>query len=104
MLRKFDIPEELFPLVPDFLRRREEDIMHLHQALKEKNYQVILFIGHQLKGIGSSYGFDDISLTGEHLECASRSQNDKELEFWTNHLESIVRDLIKEVLPSLKSD
>jgi len=102
MLQKFNIPEELLPLVPDFLRRRKQDIVNLQKSIKEKDYQAILFIGHQLKGIGSSYGFHDVSHIGERLEIASRSQNDKELQFWTNHLSSIIQELIKEILPSIE--
>lgn len=95
---KFQIPSELASLVPDFFRHREQDLIKLQKALQEKDYQAILFIGHNIKGIGGSYGFHEISEIGEKLEMAARLHHDKEMEFWITHLGTVVHDISQTIL------
>jgi HPt (histidine-containing phosphotransfer) domain-containing protein len=61
----------LEPIVPDFLNNRKNDCDMIHQLLSKDAFDEIRFIGHRMKGVGGSYGFDDISEIGEIVEDAS---------------------------------
>lgn len=102
-MNKPNIPAELFHLIPDFLLRREREVEELKKFLELKDYQGIGFIAHRLKGIGSSYGFDDISQMGEYLQIACDDKNDKELRELINHLGTRITTLTKEIVPALAS-
>jgi HPt (histidine-containing phosphotransfer) domain-containing protein len=63
----------LADLLPAFLLRRAEDARLLRIALDRRDYATIGSIGHRLKGLGSTYGFDPISRFGRLLENAAAS-------------------------------
>lgn len=62
----------LQPLLPTFLTRRRQDVTLIKQELKREGFRAIQTIGHNLKGIGSSYGFDGISEIGREIELAAQ--------------------------------
>jgi HPt (histidine-containing phosphotransfer) domain-containing protein len=97
MISRHNIPKELAHLIPSFLNHREGELTELKKSLQEKNYSAISFIAHRLKGIGASYGFNEISEVGESLETACALKNDHELIALINHLDSVVQILKKEV-------
>ena len=58
-------------LLPAFLARRRDDARSLENALAGADFAAIAAIGHRLKGLGSTYGFDAISQAGRELEAAA---------------------------------
>jgi CheY-like chemotaxis protein/HPt (histidine-containing phosphotransfer) domain-containing protein len=67
--------EEAIPLFLDITRT---DLQSLEDALREKDYSKIRFIGHDLKGSGGGYGFEEISVIGRFIEeAAKRSDGDE---------------------------
>lgn len=68
MKNKIIIDSDLEDLIPKYLENRGKDIEELNFALGEGDFKRIKFIGHSLKGIGSSYGFDFITDIGAKLE------------------------------------
>ena len=66
------IDADLEPLIPGYMERRNEDIAALATALKDGDFSAIQGIGHNLKGSGAGYGFDDISTFGGSLEQAGK--------------------------------
>jgi diguanylate cyclase (GGDEF)-like protein len=59
--------------IPKFLANRRDDVRALQEAAAAGALDVAYRIGHNLKGIGSSYGFDPISEIGRRVEAASRA-------------------------------
>jgi HPt (histidine-containing phosphotransfer) domain-containing protein len=71
------IDQDLEEIVPGFLENRRRDVQILETALQQNNLAQILTIGHQMKGDGGGYGFDNISKMGTALEQAA-ARKDRE--------------------------
>ena len=64
------VDPELRDIVPGFLDRRLQEVDSIRAALERQDYGLVRGIGHQMKGAGSSYGFDGITEVGWSLEEA----------------------------------
>lgn len=62
---------DLEDLVPTFLENRQKDVVSLTTAIGERDYAVVMRLGHNMKGTGSAYGFDPITDVGAELERAA---------------------------------
>lgn len=69
----------LLELIPGFLQNRLDQIGALGSALEVGNFEAIRGMAHDLKGIGSAYGFDPISDIGRAMEEAARDQSRDEV-------------------------
>ena len=58
-------------LVPEFLRSKRADIAQTLLALEQGDYDSAVRVGHQLKGEGSAFGFDQLTAMGAELELAA---------------------------------
>ena len=70
-----DVPPEVQELVPGYLKQRDLDLEKLRMAIEESDYPAISTLGHQLKGSGTSYGFDEFSEIGSALERAAKTHD-----------------------------
>jgi hypothetical protein len=52
----------------------------MHEALARMDFAAIQIVGHNCKGIGTGYGFPDISSASSAIEVAARAQNLAEVE------------------------
>jgi HPt (histidine-containing phosphotransfer) domain-containing protein len=52
----------------------------MRQALAGNEFKVIQAIGHNCKGIGTSYGFPEISQIGAAIENAAQALDARQLE------------------------
>jgi HPt (histidine-containing phosphotransfer) domain-containing protein len=68
---------ELEDLLPGYLENRQGDIAKLLETLEKKDYETIRALGHMMKGSGSGYGFEGITLIGESLEMAAREKDEE---------------------------
>jgi CheY-like chemotaxis protein/HPt (histidine-containing phosphotransfer) domain-containing protein len=68
--------EEAIPLFLDITR---QDLQSLNDALRAQDYSKIRFIGHDLKGSGGGYGFDEISNLGKSIEEAAKRSDSEEI-------------------------
>lgn len=68
--------EEVIPLFLDITRK---DLQNLCDALRAEDYTRIRFIGHDLKGSGGGYGFDEISTLGKSIEEAAKRSDGAEI-------------------------
>ncbi len=66
-------------LLPAFLARRVKDLALIDEELPRNGFRVIEKIGHNLKGIGRSYGFDGITDIGAAMEVAGRDHDSDEI-------------------------
>jgi HPt (histidine-containing phosphotransfer) domain-containing protein len=55
-------------LVPGFVENRHRELEELRDALAAGRYEQLGHIGHRMRGIGTSYGFDRVSALGGELE------------------------------------
>jgi HPt (histidine-containing phosphotransfer) domain-containing protein len=69
------IDQDLLPLMPDFLDRREKDVIELRHLIDNNDYSSIQFIGHKLKGTGGGYGLQIITTIGRAIEVAASLQD-----------------------------
>lgn len=69
------VEPRLQKILPNFLAKREEDLVSMAEALQRGDYEAIRVFGHRMKGTGGSYGLDWISVTGKSLENAAKKKN-----------------------------
>ena len=73
---------------PAFLANRRQDLVKMRDALAAGDFAAIQSIGHNCKGIGTGYGFPDISNLGSAIEKAAKALDTHELEETINEFES----------------
>jgi len=56
-------------LLPAFFRRRWSDLPLLRTALQDSDWATIKKLGHQWKGVGTSYGLPEITEFGQRIEA-----------------------------------
>jgi len=66
---------KLSPLVEGYLRRMREYTKAVEQYVDEGSWDQVIVIGHNLKGTGGTYGFDELSTIGLRLEAAAKGRN-----------------------------
>ena len=69
------VDPELSAIVPGFMDRRIDDVDSMRAAIQRRDFALIRNLGHQMKGAGSSYGFDGITETGQSLETAAAAED-----------------------------
>jgi len=67
------VNSEFKDLIPEFLEALKNDVNALQRALGQDDYQAICKMGHSLKGMGGSCGFDAITDMGGDLEKAAKA-------------------------------
>ncbi len=84
---------ELQDLVPDFLKRRKDDVEKIKLALTTGDFRTIETLGHNMKGNGAGYGFVEISRIGAEIETQAIAQSTEtittclqSLEHFLNHV------------------
>jgi len=65
------VDSDLRTLVPQFLSSKRKDIANAIRALERGDCDSAARTGHQLKGEGSSFGFDQVTAMGAELELAA---------------------------------
>ena len=81
-MREFEleIEQEMENLRGYYLQNLRELYSDLEAALKARDYDGLSFIGHKMKGSGSSYGFDAITLLGSEIEEIAKTQQVDQIE------------------------
>ena len=69
------VDAEIQEAIPFFLELRKKNIAEIMTALDSKDYDKVKRLGHNIKGSGGSYGFDEVSRIGLDLEKAALEQN-----------------------------
>ena len=60
-------------LIPGFLKNRRQDVIAMLDALERGDFQSVEQLGHDMKGVGGSYGLQAITDIGAALEQAAAS-------------------------------
>ena len=65
------VERSIHDLVPAFLNNRQREVETLRHALVMSDFEIVRQVGHRMRGVGGSYGFDFITLLGRRLEHCS---------------------------------
>jgi len=63
-----------------YVERRKQDLEVCQKNLALQKFSELEKVGHQLKGNGVTFGFDDISVIGKRMEVAAAEANVREME------------------------
>ena len=75
------VDAELQAIVPKYLANRAKDCDTIRQHVAAGAFADIKRLGHNMKGTGGGYGFEEISRLGAEIEsCAMANQGDRLLE------------------------
>ena len=70
---KVVVDKDLEDLIPVFMGNRHKEVESLRVALAAADFEQLRHLGHRMKGVGNSYGFERISLFGKQVEDGARS-------------------------------
>jgi HPt (histidine-containing phosphotransfer) domain-containing protein len=77
---KVTVARDLEDLIPVFLRNRKKELETLRAALAAADFEQLRQLGHRMKGVGNSYGFERVSDLGKRVEDGARSGDRASLE------------------------
>jgi HPt (histidine-containing phosphotransfer) domain-containing protein len=77
---KVTVARDIEDLIPVFLQNRRKELDSLRVALACADFEQLRQLGHRMKGVGYSYGFDHVSTLGKHIEDGARSGDRASLE------------------------
>ena len=77
---KVTVARDLEDLIPVFMSNRRKELDTLRVALSSADFDQLRQLGHRMKGVGYSYGFDHVSTLGKHIEEGARSGDRAALE------------------------
>jgi HPt (histidine-containing phosphotransfer) domain-containing protein len=80
---KVKIAKDLEDLIPTFLSNRHKEVATLRAALAAADFEQLRQLGHRMRGVGNSYGFERVSTLGKAIEDGARSRDKAALE---NHI------------------
>jgi PAS domain S-box-containing protein len=92
------VEEDIEDLVPEFLEGRHEDVKIIKESIQNKDFVTVQRLGHDMKGCGQGYGFEEISVIGKHIEAAAKERNTPEILSWNDRLEqylAVIKVVIK---------
>jgi len=74
------VAKDLEDLIPTFLGNRRKELDALRVALAAADFDQLRQLGHRMRGVGNSYGFERVSLIGKRIEDGARSADKASLE------------------------
>ncbi|HLS84786.1 MAG TPA: Hpt domain-containing protein [Burkholderiales bacterium] len=70
---KVVVDKDLEDLIPVFMNNRHKELETLKAAVAAADFERLRQLGHRMKGVGNSYGFEQISAFGSQIEDGARS-------------------------------
>ena len=77
---KVIVARDLEDLIPVFMSNRRKELDTLRVALASADFEQLRQLGHRMKGVGNSYGFNHVSTLGKYIEDGARSGDRASLE------------------------
>ena len=74
------VAKDLEDLIPTFLNNRKKELDNLRSALAAADFEQLRQLGHRMRGVGNSYGFERVSLLGKEIEEGARGGDKASLE------------------------
>jgi len=78
--RTVKVSKDLEDLIPTYLTNRNKELDTLRQALAGGDFEQMRQIGHRMRGVGVSYGFDDVTSLGKLIEEGAKAGDKAGLE------------------------
>ena len=69
------VEREILDLIPTFLNNRKREVDSLRRALVLGDFEVVRRLGHRMRGVGGSYGFEYVTLLGRRIEQCGRERD-----------------------------
>ena len=67
------VAKDLEDLVPTFMKNRGKELETLRAALAAGDFDQMRQLGHRMKGVGNSYGFEKVSQLGKQVEDGAKT-------------------------------
>lgn len=90
---------DLEDLIPGFLDNRQKDLQDLEQALEKQDFEILRSIGHNIKGVGGGYGFNEMTAIGAAIEESAKenkleiaNENVRKLSHYLSNIEIIYEE------------
>jgi HPt (histidine-containing phosphotransfer) domain-containing protein len=74
------VAKDLEDLIPTFLNNRKKELENLRAALAAADFEQLRQLGHRMRGVGNSYGFERVSSLGKQIEEGARARDKASLE------------------------
>ncbi len=69
--------QRIAALVPAYIARCTENVVAMREAIRQKDFETVTILGHNLRGSGGGFGFQTITDFGANLEQASSSKDNE---------------------------
>jgi HPt (histidine-containing phosphotransfer) domain-containing protein len=69
------VAKDLEDLVPTFMKNRGKELETLRAALAAGDFEQMRQLGHRMKGVGNSYGFEMVSQLGKQIEDGAKASD-----------------------------
>jgi HPt (histidine-containing phosphotransfer) domain-containing protein len=69
------VAKDLEDLIPTYLSNRRKEVGALAAALAEGNFEQLRQVGHRMRGVGDSYGFEKVTELGKLIEEGAKEAN-----------------------------
>jgi HPt (histidine-containing phosphotransfer) domain-containing protein len=69
------VEKRISELLPAFLMRRRDEVESLRHALEAGDFNRLGQLGHRMRGVGGSYGFDHVTTLGQRIEQSARERD-----------------------------
>ena len=67
------VAKDLEDLIPVFFKNRHKELETLRAAHAAGDFEQLRQLGHRMKGVGTSYGFDKVSALGKQIEDGAKA-------------------------------
>jgi HPt (histidine-containing phosphotransfer) domain-containing protein len=67
------VAKDLEDLIPTFFANRAKELESLRAALGGGDFEQLRQLGHRMKGVGNSYGFEQVSVIGKQIEDSAKA-------------------------------
>ena len=74
------VAKDLEDLIPTFMKNRTTEVETLRAALAAGDLEQMRQLGHRMKGVGNSYGFEKVSKLGKQIEDGAKAGDRAGLE------------------------
>jgi HPt (histidine-containing phosphotransfer) domain-containing protein len=74
------VSKDIEDLIPVFLANRRKELETLRSALAASDFEQLRQLGHRMRGVGNSYGFEQVSTLGKEIEDGARTGDKATLE------------------------
>lgn len=96
---KIFVDEFLVDLIPNFIKNKIDDLAVLKNAAENQDFDTIKKIGHNWKGVCSSYGFKYLGETGKQFEYLALNKDLPSIKLLIESLPEYLKNVQIESVP-----